>query len=200
PLDAAGRAAVSGWSLPPELTAWAWRTSPLLRCQETARLLDLAAATDDRLIEMDWGAWEGRSLRAIAAEEPAALAAREARGIHMTPPPGPATDCGAGSSESPAMVMARLAPLLAAVAAAGRDCGFVTHKGVIRALLALATDWDMTGPPPARVAPGSLQLLALDGRRLRLLAADLALNGRPLPVPQPAAPGPTPRAGPRGGP
>jgi probable phosphoglycerate mutase len=35
---------------------------------ETARLLGLEPEPEPRLIEMDWGAWEGRSLAALRAE------------------------------------------------------------------------------------------------------------------------------------
>ena len=40
-----------------------------------------------------------------------------------------------------------------------------THKGVIRALLALASGWDMTGKPPARLDWTRVHvfLLAADG-------------------------------------
>jgi len=41
----------------------------------------------------------------------------------------------------------------------------VTHKGVIRALLALACGWDMTGEPPARLDWESAHLFELDPTR-----------------------------------
>ena len=42
----------------------------------------------------------------------------------------------------------------------------VTHKGVIRALYALATGWDMTDKPPTRLTARGAHLFAVaaDGR------------------------------------
>ncbi|HKX08348.1 MAG TPA: histidine phosphatase family protein, partial [Stellaceae bacterium] len=62
PLDEAGRKTVSGWRLPSGVRDSIWVTSPLKRCLDTAKLLRLDASVDPRLIEMDWGRWEGRTL------------------------------------------------------------------------------------------------------------------------------------------
>ena len=64
--------------------------------------------------------------------------------------------------ESPRDVQARVAPLLAEIAAAGVPTAAVTHKGVIRAVFALATGWDMLGKPPFRLDWSSAQLFRLD--------------------------------------
>jgi broad specificity phosphatase PhoE len=53
-------------------------------------------------------------------------------------------------------------PLLAEIAAAGRPTAAITHKGVIRANLALATDWDMLGKPPHRLSWSAAHLFRLD--------------------------------------
>jgi len=37
----------------------------------------------------------------------------------------------------------------------------VTHNGVLRALLAIATGWDMTGKPPVKLSPATLHRFAL---------------------------------------
>ena len=70
-----------------------------------------------------------------------------------------------GGGEGPRAVQARLAPWLAELARAGRPVAVVSHKGVIRALYAQATGWDMTGDPPARLAWDCAHLfsLAADG-------------------------------------
>lgn len=48
-------------------------TSPLLRTRETADAIagacGLEAETDERLLEIDWGAWEGRPVAGIATAE-----------------------------------------------------------------------------------------------------------------------------------
>jgi probable phosphoglycerate mutase len=150
-LDAAGRRAVSGWRLPAEALGLHWLTSPLKRCRETAALLGLEPKIEPRLIEMDWGGWEGRTLVELRAEFGAEIAAREAQGLDLQPPGG----------ESPRAVRRRLAPLLAEIAAEGTGTGCVTHKGIIRAILALATGWDMLEPEPAKLDWDSMHLFRL---------------------------------------
>ncbi len=156
-LAPAGRAAVAAWRLPPETAGdWIWLTSPLARARETAALLHAApAAVEPALIEMDWGSWEGRQLADLRAEGGGAMAEAEARGLDFQPPGG----------ESPRQVQDRLRPLLARLAATGRPTVAVTHKGVIRALYALASGWDMTGPAPEKLRDGGAHrfLLSSDG-------------------------------------
>ncbi len=157
PLAPEGRATVSAWRLPPELTGaqagnWTWLASPLARARETAALLRVAPVpVEPALIEMDWGAWEGCRLAALRAEGGAAMAAAEARGLDFQPPGG----------ESPRQVQARLRPLLERLAATGRPVVAVTHKGVIRALYARASGWDMTGRAPEKLRDGCAQRFLL---------------------------------------
>lgn len=153
PLSPEGRAQVLRWRLP---EAWAdarWLCSPLRRATGTAALLtDRPITIEPRLIEMDWGAWEGRRLAELRAEAPAAMAANEARGLDFRPPGG----------ESPREVRTRLAALLADLAADPVDRVFVTHNGVIRAALSMATGWDMTCKPPLRLADDGALILRCD--------------------------------------
>ena len=150
PLSAAGRDQVRGWQLP---RAWAraqWLSSPLCRATETAALLTAQpVAIEPRLIEMDWGSWEGRTLESLRAEAPA-MAANEARGLDFRPEGG----------ESPREVRARFASLTADLR---DDVVCVTHKGVIRAALSLATGWDMLSKPPLRLADDGALVLPPDG-------------------------------------
>ncbi|MDQ3947175.1 MAG: histidine phosphatase family protein [Actinomycetota bacterium] len=48
-------------------------TSPLLRARETAEVIaaacGLEAETDERLVEIDWGTWEGRPVAGITSAE-----------------------------------------------------------------------------------------------------------------------------------
>jgi broad specificity phosphatase PhoE len=111
-------------------------TSPLRRCVETAMLLGAAdAAREPRIIEMDWGEWQGESLTSL----------RERLG-----------------GDSPRLVLARLKPWLKEVAQAGQPTLAVTHRGVIRALFAEATGWDMRGKPPARLDWSAVHVFSLD--------------------------------------
>jgi probable phosphoglycerate mutase len=138
-----GRAEVASWRLPAAWAAARLLSSPLRRARETAALLSRRPPVlDDRLIEMDWGVWQGRRLADLRAEAPAAMAANEARGLDFRPPGG----------ESPREVCARLQALLVELAADPRPVVAVCHKGVIRAAMTLATGWDMRSRPPLRVA------------------------------------------------
>lgn len=157
PLSTAGRVAVLRWRLPRELAGYRWLTSPLARARETAALMGQPdAAIEPLLTEMDWGAWEGEQLAALRASDPDGLAAEEARGLDMTPPGG----------ESPRQVQERLKPLLLRLAVEDRPTAAVSHKGVIRALYALASGWDMVSRPQAKLRAQCLHVFRLerDGR------------------------------------
>jgi 2,3-bisphosphoglycerate-dependent phosphoglycerate mutase len=156
PLSEVGRAALLAAPLPSQFRALRTVTSPLARCVETARLIGSRdAVTDARLIEMHWGDWEGRRLSELRDELGAAMRENEARGWDFRPEGG----------ESPREVLARVRPWLAEVAASGEATLAVTHRGVIRAVLALATGWDMRGAPPAKLDWQALHIfhLAADG-------------------------------------
>jgi broad specificity phosphatase PhoE len=53
-------------------------------------------------------------------------------------------------------------PLLAEIARSGHPTAAITHKGVIRAVLALATGWDMRDKPPHRLSWAAAHLFRLD--------------------------------------
>lgn len=159
-LSNEGTAEVLRWRLPPLPGACDVRVSPLRRAIETATLLDLPARIDERLIEMAWGDWEGQRLEELRAAHPEATAAVEGAGLDLAAP---------GGGESPRQVQQRLRPLLVELAAAGRPALLVAHKGVMRAALALATGWDMTGKPPVKLP------------RAAFLELRLAADGTPLP-------------------
>jgi len=141
PLSVAGEIQARAWRLPPALAGFRWLTSPLLRARRTAELLGVEAEVEPAVVELDFGDWEGRILDEIRAADPTGTAANEARGLDFRPPGG----------ESPRDVQARLTPLLRRLAAEERDTTIVTHKGVIRALLSLATGWPMLDKPPVKL-------------------------------------------------
>ena len=167
PLSPAGRAMAATWQLPERTAGWQSVTSPLVRAVETARLMRLAPAPLDALIEMDWGALEGRTLPEIRAEGGETFAAEEARGLDFRPPGG----------ESPREVGARA---LAGLQTIETDAVIVTHKGVLRALLAVATGWDMKAKAPVKLVDGC-------GHRFRLDAdGGLVLIEAGIPLAAPA--------------
>ncbi|MBI3514476.1 MAG: histidine phosphatase family protein [Proteobacteria bacterium] len=170
-LSDAARRALAARRPPAALDGFAWVSSPLARAMETARVLapDATVAVEPALTEMAWGAWEGATLDALRAQNGAAFDANADRGLDFRPPGG----------ESPRMVQDRLTPWLARVAGAGVPTVAVTHKGVIRALLGLATDWNFLGKPPARLDWSAAHLFEVDDAgRPRIRALNLALEPR----------------------
>jgi len=152
PLSEDGRAEVRGWRVPPEFASFDRVTSPLVRARETAEILfGGPVPADDRLREMDWAGWEGRTLADLRAEIGNLMTAWEARGLDFRAPGG----------ESPREVQARVLPLLAERARAKTPTVAVCHRGVIRAIYALAISWDMTCKAPRRLADGCAQIFTL---------------------------------------
>ncbi len=102
-------------------------TSPLTRTAKLARAIgaasDLPVREDDRLVEMDFGAWEGLAWEAIPRAE---LDAWADDLMHARPHGG----------ESVAMLAARVGAALSSLD--GGDTLVVTHAGVVRAALARA--------------------------------------------------------------
>ena len=170
PLSAAGRDEVRRWRLPHGAAERVdWVASPLVRAVETAvALAGRLPRIEPALIEMDWGEWEGERLADLRARDAPALARNEQRGLDFRPPGG----------ESPRDVMMRVSRWLRTIAAVDRPLVGVTHNGVLRALLALATGWDMTGKPPVKLRPGTLHRFALArGGALTLDACNVPLAG-----------------------
>src|SRR5438094_7727669 len=139
PLSNAGRAALAGFRLPACCQAMRIVTSPLSRCTETAALIGARRApVEARLVEMHWGEWEGRGLAELRAELGEAMRSNEAHGWDFRPAGG----------ESPREVLARTRDWLMELA---EPTLAVTHRGVIRAIFAAATGWDLRGAPPAKL-------------------------------------------------
>lgn len=153
PLSPVGRDEVRGWRLPPELANVDWQSSPLKRAVETAKLLGASPLkVDPRIAEMNWGAWEGRRLVDLRDELGAEMADNEAQGLDFRPKDG----------ETPRELQVRLIPWLKEVSKLRRATVAVTHKGVIHAVMALATGWQMTDDPPAKIKFGAAQLFDID--------------------------------------
>jgi broad specificity phosphatase PhoE len=140
------------WRLPAELAGFRFLSSPLARARMTAQRLGVAPEIEPRLGEMSWGEWEGRTLAELRVSLAGSIDELEAQGLDFRPPGG----------ESPRDVQARVRPLLAEIAATGAPTIAVTNKGVIRAVLALATGWDMLGKPPHRLSWSAAHLFRVD--------------------------------------
>jgi probable phosphoglycerate mutase len=143
PLSAEGEAAAKTWHLPAPADRWKRLCSPLVRARRTAELVQPAApiVVESRLREMSFGIWEGKSVAQLRAEGGERFAEAERLGLDFHPPGG----------ESPRMTMDRLKGWTAEVAAKGEPVVAITHKAAIRALLALATGWDMTDRQPLKL-------------------------------------------------
>ena len=143
PLNAAGEADARTWRLPSPADGWKRLSSPLQRARRTAELLQPSAPVivDSALREMSFGTWEGHTIAELRESVGAAFIAAENKGLDFQPPGG----------ESPRAAMARIRRWTASIAVAGQPVVAVSHKATIRALLALATGWDMMGRPPHKL-------------------------------------------------
>jgi len=140
PLNEVGRAqaAEAGRKLRTivDPAALPWRVSPLERTRETAEIardaigLDPKAyELDDRLKELTFGDWEGRTWAELKAVDRAIVRARQADKWGFVPPQG----------ESYAMLHARIATWLPSVT---EETIVVSHGGVARALMVLLAGAD----------------------------------------------------------
>jgi probable phosphoglycerate mutase len=155
PLSEAGLAQMQALRLP-FMPARAF-ASPLLRARQTAQALGLAdLALDARLMEQNWGRWEGHTRDEIITRDGADCYIRAGadRGGAFRPPGG----------ESTQDVLDRVAAFfkdMASGALAGGDAVAVAHLGVLRAAYTLATGWDMKAPMPADLDVSKILLLRL---------------------------------------
>ena len=89
PLSEEGRRSLARRRLPERFGSYRVHSSPLARAVETAALLGLdAPRLDHRLMEMDWGEWEGMTRASVTAADPGGAARNEARGPDFRPPGG----------------------------------------------------------------------------------------------------------------
>jgi broad specificity phosphatase PhoE len=115
----------------PDVATFDFVSSPLVRAQDTMRLMRTALGLDpeayrldDRLKELTFGEWEGFTWREMTERDPHGSAAREADKWAYCPPGG----------ESYAMLTVRIAGWLAELK---EPTLAVTHGGVARVLLGL---------------------------------------------------------------
>jgi broad specificity phosphatase PhoE len=120
-LDERGRRAAAGLaaSLPRRTEVI---TSPARRCRETAEAAGYEAAADERIAACDFGAWAGRSLADVNADDP------EAAQSWMLDP-----DAAPHGGESLAVFATRIARWLDSQAETEGRLAAVTHGEVIKA-------------------------------------------------------------------
>jgi broad specificity phosphatase PhoE len=153
PLSDAGLAKMAALRLPLEVRRV--YASPMLRARQTAEALGLAEPIyDARLLEQNWGVWEGLTREEIFARHgtDAFIKAGSKEGEAFRP----------GGGESTGELHARIASFLKDVAQDECDAVAVAHLGVLRAAYTLATGWDMATPMPADLDVSKILVLALE--------------------------------------
>jgi broad specificity phosphatase PhoE len=132
-ITEASRTALAQIKIPAQWKQIKWFSSPLGRAVETARLLGAnEIETRPELIEMKWGAFEGLTLPRINQEI-----------IHRCLQPSTGLDFQPPGGECPRAVCQRIKIWFQIQSRNHLQVMAVTHKGVIRAALSLATGWDM---------------------------------------------------------
>jgi probable phosphoglycerate mutase len=153
PLSDAGLARMAALRLPVEVMRV--YASPMLRTRQTAEALGLPAPIyDARLMEQNWGSWEGLTRDEILVRygADAFIKAGSEEGEAFRP----------GGGESTGELHARIASFLKDAAQDEGDAVAVCHFGVLRAAYTLATGWDMSTPMPAELDVSKILVLALD--------------------------------------
>jgi probable phosphoglycerate mutase len=127
--------------------------SPLRRAQQTAEALGLEnPVLDARLMEQNWGRWEGLSRAEILAKDGEDAFIRAGLASRFRPPGGESTE----------ELHGRVADFLRDIARAEGDAIIVAHLGVLRAAYTLATGWDMATPMPKDLDVSKALILNLD--------------------------------------
>ncbi|MEM9371689.1 MAG: histidine phosphatase family protein [Pseudomonadota bacterium] len=158
PLTPEARNKLSELRLPEPWSGSRMIASTLSRTHETADLLSAGCEvhTDERLIEIGWGDWEGRRAKDMLSDPTSGFVPTGDMGWNARPPNG----------ESMADAWARLQPALAEIAA-GPPAVIVTHKAVMRVILGFAWKW--------QIPDGGIEI-----KRGRLYPLTLRPNGMPV--------------------
>jgi alpha-ribazole phosphatase/probable phosphoglycerate mutase len=149
-------------------------SSPLLRCREFAETLakrhGLPLALDDRLREVGFGIWEGKTAAEIEQEAPGTLARFKADPVRARP----------SGAEPLAEFQARVAAGLDAIVTQQRDQHVlvVGHAGVMRMALAWALHIPLQHAYRIEVASASMTRLRFSGGHASLIFHGSSLPGR----------------------
>jgi broad specificity phosphatase PhoE len=127
-------------------------TSPKLRCRQTCAIVapSIVARCDDRLIEVNFGDWDGRTLQWLEEHEPDALRRRRENPVQFRPPGG----------ESFADASIRLQPLADEITARrGTRILVVAHRGTLGVLERLLRGLPLTSQAVVPMEPGEFRVL-----------------------------------------
>ncbi len=137
-------------------------SSPRLRCAAFARALaaklHVALQLDERLAELDFGAWEGKTVEELMRHEPEALQAFWRDPEHHAPPGG----------EPMSVFSSRVSAAWDGLQQqyAGQHVLLVTHGGVIRHLICQVRGLPLSGFLSLDVPHGSLHRLAVGASKI----------------------------------
>jgi probable phosphoglycerate mutase len=152
PLNDEGLARMRGLLPPPAFAQARAFASPLLRARQTAEALGLVdPILDARLMEQNWGNWEGLSRAEILARDGEDAFMRTGLKLRFRPPGGESTE----------ELHDRVAAFFKDVARENNHAIVVTHMGVLRAAYTLATGWDMSAPMPPDLDISKALILSL---------------------------------------
>jgi broad specificity phosphatase PhoE len=152
PLSDEGLEKMRGLLPPPPFEQARAFVSPSRRARQTAEALGLHDAIwDPRLMEQNWGRWEGLSRTEILARDGEDAFGRAGQALAFRPPDG----------ESTAELHGRVASFLKDKARETGDAIAVAHLGVLRAAYTLATGWDMATPMPPDLDVSKVLILDL---------------------------------------
>jgi len=161
PLSDEGLAKMRGLLPPPSFAQARAFSSPLLRARQTAETLGFTnPALDARLMEQNWGHWEGLSRAEILARDGKDAFTQAGLKLRFRPPGGESTE----------ELHNRVAAFLRDVARENRDAIAVTHMGVLRAAYTLASGWDMSAPMPPDLDISKALVLSLTGEGVPTIA------------------------------
>lgn len=174
PLSDEGLAKMRGLLPPPGFAQVRAFASPLLRARQTAEALGLAnPALDARLMEQNWGRWEGLSRSEILARDGEDAFTKAGLKLRFRPPSGESTE----------ELHDRVAAFLRDAAREKSDAIAVTHMGVLRAAYTLASGWDMGAPMPRELDISKALILSLTDEGVPTIAAlnvDLPVRTEPV--------------------
>ena len=153
PLNEDARKSLSRLAIPEPWRSARLIASPLVRAAETARILGRSQpiAHDSRLVEMNYGEWEGKRRRELLADPASGYVHIEQWGWHRRPPDG----------ESPWDVWERVRPVLAEIAFNASPALLIVHRALARVVLARAWGWNYRSPKPFEIEREALYPLTL---------------------------------------
>jgi probable phosphoglycerate mutase len=161
PLSDAGLTRMRGLRLPQDFAHARIFSSPSIRARQTAAALGLVEpALDARLMEQNWGRWEGLTMAEIRARDGEDCFDRAGLKHEFRPPGG----------ESTAELMARVAAFMAETARERHDAVAVAHFGVLRAAYTLASGWTMETIMPQELDVAKILILSLSPQGVPAIA------------------------------